>query len=265
MNSDYNSAYLPKAFHYYGMNKIKAGKGYRDGVPLGRIGGPCDECGTPVISIQMNTSSKGMECTSEKVCPSCGLVHQGAFAVLQRYETKYTSKSYDTHEAWLIDAKKSETGNYEDIDANCEAWALYNGKREMTDDDVSYGGNRESDNKSFSNRATNKNYINAIRRLNDNKEIPGNVMREYEYVDIAKDYANELGMNKAQLDEVLGLLKIRKNIFNTRYSMDLIILALCITIYTRKMPNISRGRILKEYYKTNPQLKRVYKFILKYT
>ncbi len=247
MMSDYQSQYLPKAFHYYGMNKGKLGKGYIDGIPYGRISGPCDECGTPIISIQMNTSAKGMECTSEKVCPACGLIHQGAFTVLDRYEVQYTSKSYDTHEAWLIDAKQSEKALF---DPNTECEIL----DEDSTNDMDY-----SDKTTKVITKKSKNRINWLIGRYDKQSTTEYNKAQYSF--IVDGYRNELGMSKVQSNKVKEILNTNDNLFKMPYKIDDIIYALCIKEYTKNMNYRVKGGFMKQKLSTNRKLKAILKVI----
>jgi hypothetical protein len=98
MKPDGSNTLLPPSFWYDGMDKIKAGKGYRKGVPLGRIGPPCDECKTPIIHISICVSSRGSEFITEKVCPNCGLVHG--------------ELHYDCNKEYIIQMNGSSKGVY---------------------------------------------------------------------------------------------------------------------------------------------------------
>ena len=129
-SDDWVDVLLPKNFHYHGMNKIKAGKGYRDGRPVGVISGPCPECNGQIISIKINTSRKGMECTSEKVCDTCGLIQPSAFAVIDKIEPEYHTRHYDTHEEWL--EQSQAIGLTDEIDINLEYTAQEMGHRPNT-------------------------------------------------------------------------------------------------------------------------------------
>ena len=81
MKDEYSGEYLPKPYHYHGMSKIKAGKGYRHGNPLGILGGPCkiEDCTGTIISLKMNISARGFETTSEKVCDTCGTIYPSPY------------------------------------------------------------------------------------------------------------------------------------------------------------------------------------------
>jgi hypothetical protein len=79
---------LPKNFHYHGMNKIKAGKGYRDGKALGVKEGKCKYCHGTIIRLRMNISNKGFECTSELVCDKCGTVYNMPYMILGKQDVE---------------------------------------------------------------------------------------------------------------------------------------------------------------------------------
>lgn len=117
---------------------IKAGKGYRDGIPVGIIGRECDECGAPIISIRMASGQKGQQCTSENVCSGCGLVYQGAFAILDRYKEDYTTNEFKSHEDWVAQMKREPRDYMSDVDDSLEYVASVTGMRELTPDDVGY-------------------------------------------------------------------------------------------------------------------------------
>jgi hypothetical protein len=118
---------------------IKAGKGYRDGRPVGIVGRDCDECGEPIISIRMASGQKGQQCTSENVCSGCGLVYQGSFAILDKYEDDYKTKEFESHKDWLAQMKQEPHDYMSDIDISNEYMASIEGKRESEGDDVGYG------------------------------------------------------------------------------------------------------------------------------
>jgi hypothetical protein len=124
------SEYLPKNYWYPGMNKGKAGKGYRNDIPLGILGGPCEgswinpKCTGTIISLKMNISSRGFETTSEKVCETCGALYPSPYQLgggvtpdkppkRKKYHTKTTeiddalTKYYNT-DGKEIYAKKVE-------------------------------------------------------------------------------------------------------------------------------------------------------------
>ncbi len=140
---------------------IKAGKGYRDGIPYGVIGRDCDECRTPIVSIKMATSQKGMQCTSESVCPACGLIHQGPFAILDRYEDDYRTNEFESHDDWLAQMKKEPCHLDSDIDEGLEYGASFSGNREGSSTDHEYGGwvatNWEEKTTNYSGANTNTN------------------------------------------------------------------------------------------------------------
>jgi hypothetical protein len=262
MNSDFKSQYLKPEFHYYGMNKGKLGKGYRDGVPLGRLGGKCDECDGTVIAIQMNTSRKGMECSSEKVCDTCGLVHQGAFTVLQRYFSDYSGKSYGTHDAWVEDMKKSEIGHFDDIDPTLEYWCNWNGKRPNNGDVVHYGdGDAKRPPKTH---YVNKKYKQRLRdaeerldKTNQSKNVPRDITRMNNYVRTLNDYSAEIGMMKHQREEAEYIVRNNNGLFNIPYKVDDIIYAICLEVYTSKMSKQMKGGIMRKFGSSKGRMKQL--------
>lgn len=133
MKSDeFTDVMLPKYFWYHGMNKIKAGKGYMDGKPLGVIGDNCTECDGLIIKLQMNTSSKGFETTSESVCDKCGLVEGGPFMVMEtRSDPKYP-KLQRHHE--VVEEEDLALRKY----TNDKGEELYK-KRQMSIFDIGHG------------------------------------------------------------------------------------------------------------------------------
>ena len=162
MKSDsFTDVMLPLYFHYHGMNKIKAGKGYRDGHPIGVIGGRCPECDGHMISIKMNTSSKGFETTSEKVCDTCGLVQPGAFQVLEPHPP-YKSRPYQSHEEW-IKYNCMDTIRDDDVAWDAESYVHATGGRLNTSDNYTVTGGDEI---GFNNEHhTNPRLGKAIQRL----------------------------------------------------------------------------------------------------
>jgi len=247
MNSDYQSEYLHPYFHYHGMNKIKAGKGYYNGHPLGVLSGPCIECEGEIISLKINTSRKGMECTSEKVCNTCGLIYDGAFQILGKQEQEYHTRPYTSHEQWLEEMKKQETrqGNPEDIAIECELEEHETGHRKQTEDDYTYGETET--------RYKNINDINirlnlAIDRLastNESKKQPWQDWKDAQYKDLVDDYAMELGLLKYQIADVKWIIDHRYNMFDTRYKMEDIIYHICLYMKVLQLSRKATG-ILKE-------------------
>lgn len=203
-----------------GYKLAKMGKGYRDGRPLGPIGGPCNECGGNIISIRMCTSAKGFETTSEKVCDTCGLVVPGSFQVLEPKED-YKTKYYQTHQDWLNDNKPDF--DFDDTDMYFENY--YN----------LYGGKNKGENIKFLNEFTRipRRLMEATKRLeatNESKKMPMKEWRNKEYHEIADDYIHELGLNKLDAADVYYIIDNRGSEFDTRYQMEDIIHCICLAV-----------------------------------
>lgn len=173
----------------------KMGKGYRNGVPYGKIGNDCEECNTPVVAIQMSTGTKGQQCTSEVVCPKCGLVYQGAFAILDKYEVEYSTEEFKSHKDWIKRAKETESHSYVDYDENLEYVAAAEGRRKPTDDDYHYAESGK-DKKEIRKQVTvggskSKNrlvrdmekLIDKYNRHKQSKHIPSDIKRRLKYFD----------------------------------------------------------------------------------
>ena len=196
---------------------VKAGKGYRDGKPIGPIGGKCKECDGNVISIKMNTSARGFETTSEKVCDTCGLVVPGAFQVLEP-QPPYKSRYYDTHADWVAAMKPDP--DMDDVDA----W-LENGIH-------LYGGSYEP--YEYANQwDKNKRLIQAEKRLastNQSKYMPMKVWRDREYEFLVDDYAHTLDLLPYQIVDVKYIIDHQKTLSKFPYKMEDIIYNLCLII-----------------------------------
>lgn len=227
MKSDeWTDVLLPKYFHYHGMNKIKAGKGYRDGHPVGPLSGPCPECDGTIVSVKMNTSRKGFETTAEKVCNKCGLVIPGAFQVLEPKDD-YTARPYDTHESWVAAMTPSPKSN-EDVAWDAELYEHINGVRMNTKDNVGYG---QHDSVTYAN----ENHRNprlglAINRLAATPASIKQPMQDWrikQYHDQADDYINMLQLNKVVAADVHYYIDHNK-MYMGRYKADEIIYHLCL-------------------------------------
>lgn len=226
MNSDYQSEYLPPHFWYHGMNKIKAGKGYRDGRPVGPLSGPCPECDGTIISVKMNTSAKGFETTNEKVCDKCGLVIPGAFQVLEPKNDNYKSKPFDTHEQWVKQMKPSDKSN-DDVAWDAELYEHINGVRMNTSDDVGYGGPRLEYNNRFDH---NKRVAKAIWRLNktpQSMKISSSDRNIHKYHELADDYIHMLQLNKVVAADIHWYIDHNK-MYMGRYKVEDIVYHLCL-------------------------------------
>lgn len=230
------TAMLPKNFWYDGMFKVKAGKGYLDlkggSRVVGPLSGPCSECDGTVVSIKMNTSSKGFETTSEKVCNKCGLVVPGAFQVLES-KPDYKSKYYATHEEWMEDMKPSHKSN-EDVAWDNELYEHKTGKRPNTSDDVGYGGAKFGD--QFAN--INDDYpprmrlaISRLAKTPASIKMDKQEWRKREYHTIADDYIHMLELNKLDAADVHWHIDNHGVTQLTRYgkaNVDDLIYHLCI-------------------------------------
>lgn len=246
--SDYshnNYSYLPYNYHYYGMDKVKGGKGYKkDGTPIGIIGGPCIECDGTVINVQMNTSSRGMETTAEKVCNTCGLVQNGPFMVLGKIEQDYHTKPYDTHEEWIEQMKLLEErqGNPEDIAIETELFQHQMGFRPGDDTEITmtaHEGHAKGNNDKYDEQ---KQLYKALKLKTDkpeywdrgsNEVMKYKLKRQMDYVDICKSM---LCMNSIQVMDVKYLIdKYGTQYFHRRAPYEEIILALCIHRMSKDM------------------------------
>lgn len=243
--SDYshnNYSYLPIEFHYYGMDKVKGGKGYKkDGTPIGIIGGPCIECDGTVINVQMNTSSRGMETTAEKVCDTCGLVQNGPFMVLGKIEQDYHTKPYDTHEEWIEQMKLLEErqGNPDDISLETEMFEHMTGHRPGDDTEIEIGGGFKDI--SYGNGEKNSKKLAQALKLNDWKSEhwgrdgskDWKKQQQYNYLDICK---TQLCMNSLQVMDVKYLIdKYGTQYFHRRSPYEDIIMAMCIHRLSKDM------------------------------
>lgn len=153
----------------------KMGKGYRNGIPYGKVSKNCEECNEPVVSIQMAIGQYGQECTSEVVCPKCGLVYQGAFAVLNRYEVEYSTEEFESHEDWIKRMKENDSHSYVDYDENLEFVAAIEGGREQTDDNYSYAASGK-----YKNEISNRVEINGNKSKSQRFKAMEKLIRKYD-------------------------------------------------------------------------------------
>jgi hypothetical protein len=254
-------SYLPKSFHYDGMHKIKAGKGYKHGKPQGVKSGPCDECNGTIISIKMNTSSKGFETTSEKVCDTCGLVYQGAFNVIDKYHENYSSYEYNTHQEWMKANKPIDKSN-EDVAWDNELFEHKTGQRPNTSDNVGYGGTYEQQFNNINDSNWRLNQANArLARTPQSMKISSNDRNTHEYHLIADDYIHELGLNKYDAMDVHYYIDHRDTLFKLDYKADDIILCICLYVMGQRMDKLSFGRLTKQIYKTDRRKKKIYSLV----
>lgn len=250
-NTKQGSEYLPKHFWYPGMNKAKAGKGYRDGKPVGTLGMQCQECEGTVINIRIcyGMGSEGdesdaknvMETTTEKVCDTCGLVYQGAYQTLDRYDDHYTTVPFDGHEVWkerMIELQKAQD-SIEDIDSYAEV-----GQQLLSSLDDN--GRIIQTNPVTVNQSTIRLY-KAMKRLSktpQSMKISRTKRRTYQYHLIADDYIHILELNKLDAKDVHYVIEHRKNTLNTRYKMEDIIYHICLIVGNkdlRKYPEYNRS------------------------
>ena len=223
---------LPFNFWYYGMTKIKAGKGYREnGRGYGVIGGPCKECEGTVISIKMNTSRKGMEVTSEKVCDTCGLVVPGAFQTLEP-RPPYKGRYFNTHEDWLEHARGVEPDFHGADMWHENAIHLFGGEYEPTP---------------FSNRYDhNPRLALAIKRLANTPasiKTPRHITRQRQYMLIVDDCAHALDLLPYQVVDVKYILEHDTGLSKWPYKMEDVIYELCLIVGNkdlRKYQSINR-------------------------
>lgn len=246
-------SYLPKDAHYYGMKKLKGGKGYDTyGHPQGIIGGPCPECTGTIINLQMNTSRKGMECTSEKVCDTCGLIIDGAFAIYRhkfepyyiREPKEYHTHPFNTHQEWLERMKELENpmGNPDDIALDAEMFAHVSGNRmndNQADGDEALGhyghdfqiaGNndRYTQQKQLYKQLGLKTQNPETSNRSSAETMQWKHKRQMDYVDICKTM---LCMNKTQVQEVKYIIDTKGvAYFHRKLSYETIILTICICI-----------------------------------
>ncbi len=266
---------LPKNYHYYGMNKLKGGKGYRDNHPIGVIGHQCpglpiydkkskktynEKCEGHIISIQMCTSSRGFTTTSEKVCDICGLIIPGSFQMLEKIEEHYTSKPCNTHDEWL--QQNNPSYDYDDIDAEHERTAIYNGHRENTSDAEGYGDEYTFN---YINKAYKARLDQAIGRLNNvsqSKHMPMKAWRQKEYNDIVDDYAHELEMLPYQVADVKWIIGHHPTILKIDKKVDDIIECICLYVIVKSYSNYRKGNAyIARYSIENPHIKTLYKVI----
>lgn len=217
-----NTCNLPLNYMYYGYDKIKAGKGYnKDGTPRGVLSGKCSECDGQVISIKMNTSSRGFETTSEKVCDKCGLTVPGSFQVLEAKED-YKSPYSATHEEWM--QQNNLSNDMDDTDMYLENYYhIFGGK--------GFGEQLEL---GFWNRYTKmpKRLEEAIKRLSNTPQsmkIPTSDRRKHQYHLIADDYIHMLELSKYDALDIHHYIDTNK-MYMGRYKVDDIIYNLCLVI-----------------------------------
>lgn len=277
-----NPSYLPYNNHYYGMDKIKGGKGYKkDGKPIGILGGKCPECKGNIIKLQMNTSRKGMECTSEKVCDTCGLIMDTAYIVLNKIEQEYHSLTFKTHEDWIEYAKeqeqKGQTGDIlEGTCAATESFAHVTGERmNAAGDDGRNDGIADHDSGIWGKgssmetdayrrnhyhedlaRALKLNNWNAENWGRDSEGVLKHRHKQYEdYIGVCKSI---MGMHNGQVEEVKYIIETEPNILNIqRYSYEDIISHICLVVMSTSYNNyrkwnafIARYSIGNRYNKT---------------
>lgn len=250
MNNEVGSSYLPKHFWYDGMNKIKAGKGYRNGIPLGVKSGPCKECDGEIIAIKICTSSKGFETTTEKVCNKCGLVYPTSFQIIDKIEEDYTTRPYQTHEDWLRNNKPTDI--LDGIDQTLEYECQVGGTRPSTDDDISFGPNKAM----FKNENDyNPRLAKAIKRLSKTPQSKRQPMKEWranEYHEIARDYIHAMQLNRGDSSDVHYFID-KLNFYFGRYKADEIIYHLCLIVgkkdlrkyngYNKNLIELIKGRL----------------------
>lgn len=258
-----NPSYLPYNFHYYGMDKVKGGKGYKkDGTPIGIIGSPCTECEGTIINVQMNTSSRGMETTCEKVCNTCGLVHDGPFLVLGKIEKEYHTKPYDTHEEWIEQMKKLEEmqGNPDDISLETEMFEHMTGHRPGDDTEIEIG---PSGFKEFGVTNPDEKLARQLGLKTKNAANYGRPDKKewrqkqyYDYIDICK---SELHMNWGQSAEVRYLIDTYGlNYFHRQESYEDIIYHICLVVMSDSIPYQRMGGMLKKLQSTGRYNKTLY-------
>lgn len=210
---------------------IKAGKGYDEhGHPRGPIGGKCSECDGDIISIKMNTSRKGFETTSEKVCNRCGLVVPGAFQTLDHNPNDYRGKYYATHEEW-IQNQCMEVLNDDDIAWQNESYVHATGHRLHTSDDVGYDAWRYD--KQKNDNHNNPRIAKAIWRLNKTPEsmkISSSDRNMHKHMLLIDDYAHEVELLPYQTIDVKWIIKHDIHILKWPYKIEDMIYNLCLVI-----------------------------------
>lgn len=275
--SDYshgNYSYLPYNNHYYGMDKIKGGKGYKkDGTPIGIIKGKCKECDGTVISVTMNTSSKGFETSNEKVCDTCGLVVAGPYQVLDIEEQIYHTKPTTSHEEWVEIAKMSEQRDFEyftDVAWDTEIYEHINGTRMSGDTgmavDILHNGASGEVCLDAPSRNQYKNDLARDLKLNNWKSehwgrgteerMKHKHMQQMDYLDICKTM---LGMHRGQVEEVKYILDTYgTKHFHRQASYEDIILCICLVVMSRYVNNGYMATIKRQLPMYDKDMKALY-------
>lgn len=303
---DNESSYLPTQFRYDGYKKIKGGKGYRNGKPIGIQDVPCDaeytlhkqftylgkqynyelpyKCNGTIISLQMNTSSKGFETTSEKACDTCGKISLGSFIVI---DNPYSAdlniiNRWTDHTSWIKDMQKESpnTINKEGISTETETYEHITGRRLNTDDNHYYGaaGSNESiglmsKNKGIQNSKI-EDKLHEELGLTSKKQLGVRCdqwnrtskevikLRENGYKDLVDIYKGELELTPGQVEEIKHLLKSRENEFNMCYKMEDIIQCICLYVKSKSYSNYRQfNAFIARYSIANPYNKTLYKLI----
>jgi hypothetical protein len=263
--------YLHPNFWYHGMNKIKAGKGYRNDIPLGPIGGKCSECDGDIISIKMNTSAKGFETTSEKVCNKCGLIVPGAFQTLEP-KGEYKARYYATHDEW-VEAMKPKEPEDDDIAWDNELFEHFTGRRPGDDEEyeISYIAQKSQTFEEYIDKKDSLDYHLGLKskwklgvRAEDwnrgtKERMQHKLKQQYNYLDICK---TQLGMNNNQVDSVRYIINTKGvKEFHRQTSYEDIIAHICLVVMSYSMKPQRFSVLVREYKRYNTYNRVLYQRI----
>lgn len=278
---------LPKPYHYDGMSKAKAGKGYKDPKTgderlMGVENGPCKEkdCDGTIISIQMNTSSYGFETCSEKVCNKCGMTYPGSFQVLEAKPPQGKSRHYETHEEWVKAMKpcpQRDFENHTDVAWGNEMYAHMTGKRpegEESDEvapilreGVFIGGAKEriyDDEKLYKALG-----LESKRQYGQHAENWGrspekrDLWRRQQHMDQVMINASWLGMTKGQVNEVKYIIDEHGvEAYGGHHRYEDVILCLCVYVQSKTVNNARMSVIKRQIPAWNKQYKKLYSLIV---
>lgn len=248
-------SYLNKNFHYKNMSSAKCGKGYReDGHPIGVLSGKCKKegCEGDIITLQMNTSSKGFTTNSERVCLVCGRVYNLGFQILgstpeinvdptkwqvNEEADEFTKKA--KHDLWKKDMQESQSNpEVEPEDPGAYSTILPSEDKIWT-------------NKEIKQYTTTGSLPLSKRQLNKKIYKSGSLLalkRALKYTTTMKDFRTEhyieligavesqyLDMSALQIERAEKIIENRGNLFKLNKPVEDIVFCICLYVLSLDM------------------------------
>jgi hypothetical protein len=275
-NYSNNGTYLSPNFQYYGFQKVKAGKGYKDGKPYGVESGECqnEDCEGTIITLKINSSSKGMETSTEKVCNCCGRVYGLGFHILTEKVEQSHIHEWHTHKDWKRSMQTTQCKPQMENEGTALSTELYQhltGHRPGFDTEInlsstSFKSIDAKNRNNYQKQLTKKlklNYKNSV-IWDTNTTTPHEEWIKKQYANQISCCESQLQVYKGRLDEVKEFVEKYGVTYYTskgKATSENVIMCYGLILMGKTMTFQAKGTLLSKMFRTNPILKTLYPIV----